>query len=560
MYKIWQIKDPHPQLQATLSNALRIHPVIAQLLVNRQITSPQDAKDFLRADLSCLHDPFLLKDMDKFMARIQKARDHNEVVLIFGDYDVDGITSSAILRKALVQKGLKVLNYIPHRMKEGYGLNCNLMDFAKQNQVKLLICVDCGITEFSEVDTFNAGGMDVMIIDHHEPLDDKLPQACAIINPKRKDCSYPSRSLAAVGLTYKVLQALLGRGSEEFLDIVSLGTIADVVELTGENRIFAKEGLKRIQKTKNPGLLALMDVAGIKGKKMSSHAVGFILGPRLNATGRLGSAEKSLELLLCEDRDQAYALARDLDQDNRQRQKTQSEVIEEAMRMIERDINFKEHKVIILSKEGWHKGVLGIVASRILEKYYRPTIVISLEGGVGTGSARSIDGFHMFEALKSCEEILETYGGHRHAAGLTISEQQIDIFRKTINDLAKQLLTPENLSPTMELDSEISFSQISMDLVKTVESLEPFGEGNPKPLFCSRFLKVKNPPVRLGKDTLKFWVTDGQIVLQAVGFGMGKYFDMVSSCPKIDLAYNLSVDDWGDDPKIQLTVKDIRES
>lgn len=558
--KRWNIHAPNPQLQVELSNVLKVHPIVAQILINRQIMDIEGARSFLKADLSQLHDPFLLKDMDLAVGRIKRAGENSETVLIFGDYDVDGVTSSALLHLALKELGLKVLNYIPHRMNEGYGLNSGVSDHALQNNVTLIIAVDCGINAFEPVRHLKEKNIDVVIIDHHEPSAKGVPEAVAVINPKRVDCLYPFKGLASVGLVAKLIQALNGRFPEEHLDLIAIGTIADVAQLRGENRIFVKTGLPRISKTKNKGLLALMDVAGIKGKPFRPYFVGFILGPRINATGRMDSAHVSLDLLLCEDMERAYEIARSLETHNTQRQSLQKAVLQEAMALVESEINFKDHRIIVLHKEGWHKGVLGIVASRIVEKYYRPTIVLALEDGVAVGSGRSIEGFHLFEALTHCADHLETYGGHKMAAGLTVLGEKIENFRDMINDFARRTLESFDLVPSMELDGEISLSELTLDLVEIVESLAPFGEGNPAPVFCSRGLTVKIPAVIQGKDTLKFWVTDGNVVVQAVGFGMGKYRDMVNLGNKIDAAYQLSIDDWNKDPIVTLKLKDIKES
>ena len=560
MNKNWCVKAPNPQQQAVLSNSLNIHPIVAQLLINRKITSVPAAQAFLSCDLSSLHDPFLLKDMDVAIGRIRQARKKQERVLIYGDYDVDGVTSSVLMNKTLRAGGMDVIHYIPHRVHEGYGLNHSIAEFAQKNKVGLLITVDCGITDVDEVSALNQVGIDVVIFDHHEPLKHALPPAVAVVNPKRKDCPYPFKDLAAVGLVYKLAQALLGRGAQEFLDLVAVGTIADVAELNGENRVFAKEGLNRIPTTKNNGLLALIHSSGIKGKQIRPHSVGFILGPRINATGRIGSAEKALNLLLSDDLKEAHELAKKLEDMNRERQKTQNAMIEEAISMVEREINFKDDKIIVLSKEGWHRGVIGIVAARLAEKYYRPSIVISLEKGIGTGSARSVDDFHIYDALTYCSDYLENFGGHQFAAGLTIREEKIDLFQKALNEFAGRHLTPELLTPTLELDSEIALVDVNMDLVKSIETLEPYGEGNPLPLFCSRRLSVKTPPALLGRDTLKFWVTDGLVTFSAVGFGMGRYFDLVTRNSEIDLAYHLTVDTWNKEPTVQLKVKDIKVS
>lgn len=561
MQKNWSVKTPNPQLQVALSDQLHIHPIVAQLLINRGIETQEQAKSFLTCDLSSLHDPFLLKGMDVAVRRIREAQEKKENVLIFGDYDVDGVSSSALLKKVLNTFGLaNVINYIPHRLNEGYGLNHGIVPFAKEKNISLLITVDCGIGADSQVEALNEAGINVIIIDHHEPSQGKLPEALTVIDPKQHDCSYPFKGLCSVGLVFKLSQALLGKVLLDELDLVAVGTIADVAELTGENRIFVKEGLSRITESKNKGLLALMDVARIKGKKLRPYHVGFILGPRINAAGRIGLADKSLSLLLSDDTDEAYSLAKSLEEDNKSRQKTQNNVIDEALGIVEREVNFKDHRIIVVSKEGWHRGVLGIAASRIMDTYYRPTIVISLEDGVGVGSARSIDGFHLFEALTHCSGLLENFGGHEHAAGLTIKHENIESFRDSINEFACKTITTQNLVPSLELDGEVPLSSLNVELIKKIETLEPFGEGNPPPRFYTRRVTVKGPVSVMGRDTIKFWVTDGQSVIQAVGFGMSKFYDLVVNAKAVDIAYGLAIDDWNKEPAVQIELKDIREA
>jgi len=356
----------------------------------------------------------------------------------------------------------------------------------------------------------------------------------------------------------KLMQAILGKIPMEDLDLVALGTVADVVPLRGENRIFVKHGLAYIEKTNKPGLQALLEVSKIAGKKMKPYYIGFILGPRLNAAGRMDSATVSLDLLLSENPADAYELACSLEAHNLTRQKMQLEVVEEALGMIEADDILKAQDIIVVYKQGWHKGVLGIVASRIVDKYYRPTVVISVEDGIGTGSARSIDGFHLHEALSSCAAVLENYGGHKRAAGLRLKQENIEIFREAINHFAKQSVPYEKLVPSLEIDCEILLSDIDLTLIEIISSLEPHGEGNPTPVFCSRNLTVKSPPSLMGKDTIKFWVSDGVRNISAVGFGMGSYRDLVKVGAKLDLAYTLGIDDWNKAPVVQLMLKDIK--
>jgi len=558
--KFWQFKTPDPQKIVVLSDSLKLDPVVAQLLINRGIDDAKEAAVFLNPGLQFLHDPFRLKDMDRAVARIKKAADRREKVLIFGDYDVDGVTSSALLFRLLRKMSIRAANHIPHRMQDGYGLNANAVNLARDEQATLLISVDCGITAVEEVKALNAAGIDVIIIDHHEPGAAGLPPAHAVIDPKRPDCAYPFKNLASVGLVAKLFQAIEGRIPDDIMDLVALGTIADVVTLKGENRILVKAGLPRLAATQNKGLAALLDVAKLKGKPFKPHYAGFIIGPRINATGRMDSAGLSLKLLLTESDDEAYDLARQLEDLNARRQQLQRGVVDEAVRMIEQEVNFKDQKVIVVGKEGWHKGVLGIVASRVADMYYRPSIIVSFEDGVGTASARSIAGFHLHEALTHCSELLENFGGHQLAAGLTIRQDKLPNFRKLINDFAQDILQIRQLTPTLGVDCEIPLYGATLDLVNILEQLEPFGEGNRPPLFASRRLMIKSRPVVLGRETLKFWVTDGRASVSAVGFGMGRYRDYLHQGQHVDLVYQLQIDDWNKAPTVQLKLEDIRES
>ena len=547
-------------MQVNLSNALEVHPIVAQLLINREITDHEEARDFLSADISGLHDPFLLKNMSKAVARIREAEKTKERVLVIGDYDVDGVTASVLLNNILTQMSIPVIHHIPHRMVDGYGMNKKMGEFAKAEGAALVIAVDCGITAHKEVDLINAQGIDVIILDHHEP-DEYLPNAVAIINPKQRGCPYPFKHLAAVGLVTKLTQALLGQSeSEKILDFAAIGTIADVVPLRGENRIFVKAGLPKINTSTNKGLRALLNLTKITGKKLSPFHIGFVLGPRINAAGRMDSAQTSLDLFLSDTNEKAQDLAKALDRHNVERQKIQAKIVDEAFNLVEQKVNFKNEKIIVLGKEGWHKGVLGIVASRLADKYYRPAIVISIEDGVGTASARSINGFHLHEALVGCSEYLENFGGHAGAAGLTIKEENIDPFRSLINAVAYETLEVKKLIPTLTIDCEIPLSSINMKLAEVINSMQPFGEGNPLPVFCSRQITVKSHPAVLGKNTLKFWVTDGNASISVVGFGMADLKGMVKIGNKIDLAYEIAIDDWNKAPTPQLMLKDMKPS
>ncbi len=560
MFKSWIIKNADQSHVDELAQKLDIHPVLARLLINREILDPIQAKQFLNADAGSLHDPFLMKGMKKAVERIEMARSKKERVLVFGDYDVDGVVSSFLLANLLKELGLYVHNHIPHRFDHGYGVKAHIHDVVKDNDIDLVMTIDCGITAIEEVRVLKAAGVDTIIMDHHEASVDKMPDAFAIINPKQPGCPYPFKELASVGLAAKLHQAFKGSVPDDILGLVAIGTITDIVPLLGENRIFVARGLPLVDSTKNLGLAALLDVAKIKGKKVTSYHVGFIIGPRINASGRMDSAHHSLNLLMSKNKEEAYELALGLDRCNSDRQKIQRESIAEAIEMVNQEVNFKDHKVIVLSKEGWHKGVLGIVSSQITDRFYRPSIIISLNDGIGTASARSIDGFHLHDALVNCSQYLENFGGHEGAAGLTIKEENIDPFRDFINTVAHKTIDQKTLVPAITIEGEIALADITLELVNTVLKFAPFGEGNPEPVFCTKKAIVKGQPAVMGKETLKFWVTDGKRSISAVGFGMAKYIDIVRSGEEVDIAYQLSIDDWNKQPCAQLKLKDIRSS
>ncbi|MBF0595111.1 MAG: single-stranded-DNA-specific exonuclease RecJ [Candidatus Omnitrophica bacterium] len=558
MSKKWRLKKPDPERQAFLVKNLHIHPVVAQLLINRNVIDPVEAGIFLAPELNQLLDPFLLKDMDLAVARLKLARERGENVLVYGDYDVDGVTATAVTYRMLRRLGVRARTYIPHRMEEGYGLNADIITLAKAETISLIITVDCGITAFDEAEALGREGIDLIILDHHEPEGGRIPRATAVVDPKRPDCNYQCPQLAGVGLAAKFVQAVTGVFPEEDLDIITLGTVADVVALTGENRIFVRAGLPSLTKTIKPGLRALIDVARLTGKEMTPFSVGFGLGPRLNAAGRMGSANTSLDLLLSDDSGNAMALAQALESLNRERQKLQAEVVDEAMEIIKQDSAYAEETVIVVFKEGWHKGVLGIAASKITDKFGRPSVVISTQEGVGVGSARSVPGFYLNEAFAHCACLLESFGGHQRAAGLKLHQKNIADFRLKVNLFAKDIAATQDLKPVLDIDAELSLSLATMDIVHTVEALAPYGEGNPVPVFATRRLMVKSRPQVMGKDTIKFWVTDGRVSLSVVGFGMGSDCSELRMGHAVDIAYTLGIDDWNKAPQVQLMLKDIR--
>lgn len=544
-------------LQDKFSKELGISRIIAQLLINRGIANPDEAEKFLNTNLDNLNDPYSFADMQTAVDIIGKIVRNKDKVMIFGDYDADGITSVALLKTTLSKMGVEALHYLPHRIKEGYGLSKNILHLAKDKNIKLLITADCGTSSHNEIKALRSANIDVIVTDHHELSGPKLPPASAIINPKVKGSGYKYHDLAGVGVAYKLCQAISRDKLVDELDLVSLGTIADVVPLTGENRVIAKIGLSKLSQTHKAGLKALIENSGIKNRNLTSTSVSYILGPRINASGRMATGESALKLLLTKEKKEADELAGLLESYNRQRQKVEGKIMEEASSLIEREINFKDHKIIIVANEGWHQGVLGIVASKLADRFYRPTIVISLADGLCRGSGRSIKNFHLFHALAECKEFLDTFGGHSHAVGLSITRDNIDGFKHKLNQLAKEKLRLEDLFPCLEVDMELRLSDLDEAMVDGLAMLEPFGTGNPEPLFYTRNLKLKGTPELLGRDTIKFWVTDGKIIYQAIGFGMGSFRDSLINAERFDLAYTPRMDSWQDASSILLEIKDI---
>ncbi|MFA5350280.1 MAG: single-stranded-DNA-specific exonuclease RecJ [Candidatus Omnitrophota bacterium] len=556
-HKVLRLATPHIHLQNQLSKELGISKILAQVLVNRKVKSTAEAEKFLKAGMNDLFSPQLFSDMPKAVALVKKAMENKEKVMVFGDYDVDGITSTVLVKNTLVSLGLDVLHHIPHRISEGYGLNKEIITFAIENKVKLMVTADCGTANQKEVEGLRQANIDVIVTDHHEPQGIGLPAASSLINPKVKNSGYPFRELAGVGVAYKFCQAISGSLLNNDLDLVTLGTIADSVPLNGENRIIAKEGLLQLPNTRREGLRAIIDNAGIKNKKFNSTYVSFIIAPRLNASGRMASAELSLRLLMSQSYEEAQGLAKELEQFNRQRQKVEAKILEEAEELINRQVNFKEQKVIVIAKDDWHQGVLGIVASKLADRFYRPAIVISLNEDLCKGSARSIKNFHLFDALVDCKELLDSFGGHAHAAGLLITKDNIDEFRKSINKLAHDRLSLEDLLPSIDIDAELLLSDLNESMVRGFESLEPFGMANPEPLFYTRSLKLKGQVQSLSRETLKFWATDDITTCQVIGFGMAGLLDSLMQAGSFDLVYTPKIDSWRQDESLILEAKDI---
>jgi len=566
--KRWCLAQPDDGKVRVLIHELGVSLVLARLLVTRGVEDVESARRFLHPSLSDLHDPRDLAGVDEAVSRIMAALQQGDRMCVFGDYDVDGITSVVLLVRVLTHLGGTVDWYIPHRLEEGYGLNASAVDRIIESGAKLIITSDCGISGKAEVERAAERGVDVVVTDHHEPGSSYPDTAVAVVDPRRSDCEYPFGELSGVGVVFKVLQVLLGEMGhppgpsglhpllEESLDIVALGTIADVVPLVGENRVLASVGLEKLAETRNVGLRALMRVAGVRREKVGSTRVSFGLAPRLNAVGRLKDAGAGVRLLLTDDPAEAARLADELNQANSSRQGLEADVLEEALGMLD---DGPLPPFIVLASDGWHPGVIGVVASRLVERFYRPVLLIALDGDMGKGSGRSITGFHLLSALESCAEHLMDFGGHAMAAGVTMTRDQIEGLSAALAEVAAQALTAEDMVPTLNVDARVSLDEIDDHLMEAVTALAPHGSHNRKPVFMSCGLEVAGCPKVVGKNHLKLGVREQSKVLEAIGFRLGEQLP-IAEAGNVDVAYSIEYNDWRGRRSIQLTLKDIRPS
>ena len=537
------------------------------LLCRRGYQDKSAIEEFLNPSLARLHNPKLLPDMEKAVERILAAIKKKERILVYGDYDVDGTCGTALLVRVLRKIGANASFYIPHREREGYGLSETGVLFAKENGFSLIVTTDCGTTDFMEIEMSNNSGIDVIVCDHHEPKD-ALPKALAIINPKRHDADYPFKELAGVGVSFKLAWALLsasGNSKEdltEHLDLVALGTIADVAPLLDENRALAKFGMLKIKDTKKVGLRALLKIAGLSGKTITPYEIGFMLGPRINASGRISEAGKAVELLITEDEKRAEEIVKELDLENQKRQKIEEEILIKASDQVER-MDLDKKRFLVLADETWHEGVVGIVASRIAEKFYRPTILIALKEDRGKGSGRSIPGFHLYQALKNCETHLLGFGGHKYAAGLTISRENINRFSDFIDEYTKNNTTEELFQKKVFIDAQTSLYDFDDEFLKTLAKFEPFGPENPEPVFVTTGLEVVGYPKIVGKDKehLRFKVRENKDrVLDVIAFGKSEAILKLVKGQEdhLDIVYYLDENSFAGKTKMQLKIKDMR--
>ncbi|HUR35808.1 MAG TPA: single-stranded-DNA-specific exonuclease RecJ [Vicinamibacterales bacterium] len=552
---------------AQLAAELAIPPVLARLLCQRGLGDAELATRFLHPSLEHLHDPMALADMGTAVDRILAAIERRERIAIHGDYDVDGVTSTVILRRALELLGADVVHFIPERLRDGYGLQPASVERLHADGVVLIISVDCGIRGADAARRARDLGVDLIITDHHEP-DAALPDALAVINPKRLDCTYPDKHLAGVGVALKLVQALCRRTSREswlpgFIKLAAIGTLADVVPLVGENRVIAKIGLDLLSKGPHKvGLRALLEVSGLTGKTIDSYHIGFMLAPRVNAAGRMSTPDLAARLLLANDErmaDDARALAQQLDGENVRRQEEEAEILAAARKIVQTDPEVGARAVLVVAGAGWHRGVIGIVASKLVDAFHRPAIVLSIEDGVAHGSCRSIPHFDMLAALEACAPFFIRFGGHKQAAGLTMEAARVREFRAVINERADGLLGPEQLMPRLRIDGDLGFRGITAEVAAGIASLAPFGAGNPRPVFAARRVEVIDGPRKLKERHLKMALRQDGRVFRAVAWRAAeKHEQITENKTAIDVAFSLEQNQYNGETYVELTVADIR--
>ena len=560
----WKIKTPDTSLVFRLAEEFKTSEIIGRVLANRDIESLESSRSFFDPKLSQLHDPFLMKDMDIAAGMVAEKVKSGGRIFIFGDYDVDGTTGSSTLFLFLTSLECDAKVYIPNRMKEGYGLSREGIDVAKDWGADLLISCDCGINATDEVAYANDQNLEVIITDHHMP-DENLPEANAILNPKQPDCSYPFKGLCGGAVVFKLIQAvsqLLELDDDlvhQYIDLITLGTAADIVPLTDENRIIVKHGLKSLSKTKRPGLRALLEVSGLGEKELTVGRLLFWAAPRINAAGRLGDANRAVQLMTTENLPESLKLARELDEENRQRQDLQQSMVDEAIMKVNAEVDLEKEKAIVLWDDNWHEGVIGIVASKIKETYHRPAVIISLSNGTGKGSARSVKGFDLYENLTECRELLDGYGGHPMAAGLTLDQENLEDFRTRFSNLAYETLADDDLVNSLDIEGEMDLNLIDGRFMDFLEKLAPFGPGNMTPKFITRHvIPVGNPRLVGNGDHLKFRAKKGETSYDAIGFNMGNHYEKLITGKPIDIAYVVEKNEWQGRTSIQLNIRDIK--
>ena len=565
--KRWIVRGPDTESVASLARVLGISPTVAALLISRGCADEKSARNFLKPSYNQLHDPYLMLGMSEAVPRLLQAIDSGEPILVYGDYDVDGTTGTAVLLRALSLLGGRTGFHVPHRFTEGYGIQQAALQNAVAEGYKLAISVDCGIRAHEPLYWARDNGLDVIVTDHHLPDDSEggegVPPAYAVLNPNQPGCTYPDKNLAGVGVAFKLVDALFrerGRESQvnAFLKIVAIGTVADVAKLTGENRTIVAIGLQDLPKATNPGLRALMEVAGCDGAGLTAYDIGFRLGPRINAAGRMDAARAVVELFSTRDKDEARRLALHLDTRNQERKQVQQQIVELAIEELESAKTDPNNSyVAVIAGSGWHRGVIGIAASKIAERINRPCIVFSIGDEVAHGSGRSIEPYHLLNGLTSCSDLFEKFGGHSHAAGITIKPDRIGELRRRLNDHAAACLTEEDLQPCINIDAELPTQEISFELIGELQALEPFGAGNPRPVFLARNLCIVSEPRLMGQRHLKMSVAGPQgRPLETIWWHGAEQLDSVKGGG--EMAYTIETSNWTGETFVQLSAQDIR--
>ena len=564
--KRWKINEiENEYLISSLADSLSISDVLAKLLILRNITDFDKAKTFFRPSLDFLYNPFLMDGMEVATYRVIQALTENQLICIYGDYDVDGTCSTALLYLFLKELGANVEFYIPKRLTEGYGISKSAIDYVKERGTALLISVDCGITAIEEADYVKELGIDLIICDHHQPKE-KIPNALAVLDPLKPNCNYPFKYLSGAGVAFKLAQGVAERIGKrdlpfKYLDLVSLAAAADIVSLVDENRVLVKEGINLINTNPRPGIEALMESSNNKHGSLTSGQIVFTIAPRINAVGRLGDAERAVQLLITNEKDKAFELAKVLESENYQRRKIDEDTFDDALEILENSSDENDGAAIILHQENWHPGVIGIVASRLVERYYRPTIMLTTVDGVAKGSARSISNFNIYEALKKCDDLLIHFGGHKAAAGLAVELENIDEFKLKFNQIVKESISEEDLSPEIHIDSKLKFSEITPKFLRIMEQFAPFGPGNMRPVFLSEGVEVANTPRIVGTNHLVMSLKQAGCDrnFDAIGFKMGEYLNIVNSHSSlIDIVYNIDKNERDGRIFTQLKLKDIK--
>ncbi|BDD06391.1 single-stranded-DNA-specific exonuclease RecJ [Aureibacter tunicatorum] len=564
MVKRWIYKDfPEESDVIRLSSEINVNKTIASVLLQRGIQNFDHAKKYFRPSLDDLYDPFLMKDMDKAVERIAQAIKQREKILIYGDYDVDGTTSVALVYKFLKLYYPNCEYYIPDRYKEGYGVSQKGIETAKEKNIKLIISLDCGIKAIDRIATAKSYGIDFIVCDHHLPGED-LPQAVAVLDPKRKDCPYPFKELSGCGVGFKLMQGFaryMEYDDNELmnsLDLLAVSIASDIVPIVDENRILAHFGLQQLNKKPSPGLQALIDLGN--KSRMTISSIVFGIGPRINAAGRIAHANAAVDLLLAEGEEEASFLANKVNENNTIRKNVDSNITAEAIKMIEENDPSFDKKATVLFKSDWHKGVVGIVASRCIDKYYRPTIILTESNRKATGSARSVHGFDIYEAISDCSEYLDQYGGHMYAAGLTLDIEKVDAFKEKFEKIVEERISDEQLIPQIEVDYMLDFDQINFKFFNILKQMAPFGPENMQPVFVSKDLKICERPRILKEEHIKFKVTQegSSTVMEAIGFGFAQYFELINSGMRFRMAYTIEENNFKDNKSLQLYIKDIK--